>query len=189
MEMEQKGQRPILIISGTNRPASHALKIAEVLLGHYEAVGIAAEVYSLVDLPLEIFQPSAYKHKPAEFEVLQSRVLDARGIHLVVPDYNGSFPGVLKYFIDMLKFPESFDRKPVAFVGESNGQWGAMRAVEQLQMVLGYRNAFAYPERVFIPAVHSKVHADGKLSDEALNERLARQVRGFVGFMGCLVGK
>jgi len=58
-------------------------------------------------------------------------VLMAAGLHVVLPEYNGSYPGVLKYFIDMLKFPESFENKPAAFVGVANGQWGALRAVEQ----------------------------------------------------------
>ena len=55
----------------------------------------------------------------------QQRVLDAAGLHIITPEYNGSFPGVLKYFIDMLKFPESFVEKPVAFTGEAAGLWGA----------------------------------------------------------------
>ncbi len=178
--------RPILIISGTNRPESHALKISRILLSHYEELKYPAELYSLTELPPEIFLPSAYKHKPDVFVAVQQRILDARGLHIVVPEYNGSFPGVLKYFVDMLKFPESFDRKPVAFVGESNGSWAALRAVEQLQLIFGFRNAFTYPERVFIPGVNSKVHADGTLTDAAINERLIRQVHGFVSFLGCL---
>src|SRR5690349_15936719 len=139
----------ILIISGTNRPDSHAMKVARVLLKHYEAQKTAAEIYSLTELPPEVFQGSSYQTKPAAFVAVQQRVLDACGLHIVTPEYNGSFPGVLKYFVDMLKFPESFDRKPVAFVGEAMGTWGAIRSVEQLQLIFGYRNAHIYPDRVF----------------------------------------
>ena len=69
---------------------------------------------------------------------------------VVVPEYNGSFPGILKYFIDLLPFPESFDCRPVSYVGVSAGQWGALRAVEQLQLVFGYRNAYVHPPRTFL---------------------------------------
>jgi NAD(P)H-dependent FMN reductase len=116
-------------------------------------------------------------------------VLDAAGLHLVTPEYNGSFPGVLKYFIDMLKFPESFERKPVAFVGVSAGVWGALRPVEQLQMVFGYRNAHVYPERVFIPQVTAKLAADGTLADAALDGRVAKQAEGFGQFAHVLGGQ
>ena len=119
---------------------------------------------------------------------MQRRVLDAAGLHVVTPEYNGSFPGVLKYFIDLLKFPESFDRKPVAFVGVAAGTWGALRSVEQLQMIFGYRNAHVYPDRVFVPGVGGKLDPDGRLNDAALDERLARQAKGFAEF-ACVFAK
>jgi len=42
---------------------------------------------------------------------------------------------------------------------------GGLRAVEQLQMVFGYRNAHVFPERVFIPTVAQKFPADGRPID------------------------
>ena len=176
----------ILIVSGTNRPGSSALKMSRVLERHYAQAGVSAEVYSLADLPPEIFQPTSYATKPESFVRVQQRVLDASGLHVVTPEYNGSFPGVLKYFIDMLKFPESFERKPVAFIGEAAGVWGGLRAVEQLQQVFGYRNAHIYPERVFVPGVGGKFDAEGNLTDPSINERLARQASGFAEFAGLL---
>src|SRR4051794_17308661 len=106
--------RPILVISGTNRPGCNALKIARVLVGHYQKINVKTDVLSLTDLPREIFDGAAYMNKPPAMLAIQQRVLDAIGLHVITPEYNGSFPGVLKYFIDMLKFPESFESKPVA---------------------------------------------------------------------------
>src|SRR3954468_24194836 len=143
---------PILIVSGTNRPGSNALKIANIVRGHYQRSGHGeVGLYSLTEMPPEIFDPASYATKPPAWAAVQQRILDAAGLHVITPEYNGSFPGVLKYFIDMLKFPESFEHKPVAYVGESSGEWGGLRAVEQLQMVFGYRNAHSYPVRVFMP--------------------------------------
>jgi NAD(P)H-dependent FMN reductase len=102
----------------------------------------------------------------------------------VIPEYNGSFPGVLKLFIDMLKFPESFEGKPVAYVGVASGQWGALRAVEQLQLIFGYRNAHSYPRRVFIAGVHDKFTAEGAFNDPELLRRLEEQAGGFRAFVG-----
>src|ERR1700691_953991 len=139
----------ILLISGTHRPDSNALKVTRVVQGHYQTAGIPVDLFSLTEMGAEAFVPAAYAAKPTSVLAIQKRVLDAAGLHVVCPEYNGSFPGVLKYFIDLLKFPESFDGKPVAFVGESNGTWGALRAVEHLQGIFGYRNAHVYPDRVF----------------------------------------
>ena len=176
----------ILIISGTNRPNSNTLKIARIVEQHYRQQNLPAELYDLELLPSELFSPQAYRQKPAPFVAIQEQVLASAGLHVVLPEYNGSYPGVLKYFIDMLKFPESFDQKPVAFVGLANGQWGGLRAVEQMQMVFGYRNAHIYPERIFVSEVQHKLDAVGNLKDAAINDRFAKQVRGFAAYAGLL---
>ena len=181
--------QPILIIAGTNRPNSNAARIARVLAKYYAEPSIPHELLDLHDLPAEMFLPGSYASKPASVQELQRRVLGALGLHLVVPEYNGSFPGVLKYFIDMLKFPESFDAKPVAFVGEANGANGALRAVEHLQQVFGYRNAHIFPERVFVPQVTAKLAADGSVADAGIAERLAKQADGFARFAHVLGGQ
>jgi NAD(P)H-dependent FMN reductase len=175
-------ERPILIISGTNRPKSNAMRVADILRANYARLGVPHDLLSLADLPREVFDGAAYAHKPEGMLAIQRRVLDALALHVVTPEYNGSFPGVLKYFIDMLKFPESFEAKPVAFVGEAAGQWGGLRSVEQLQLIFGYRNAHVLPDRVFIPGVATKFDATGKLTDAAIEERLAKQCERFARF-------
>jgi NAD(P)H-dependent FMN reductase len=102
---------------------------------------------------------------------------------VVTPEYNGSFPGVLKLFIDMLSFPDSLENKPVAFTGLAAGMWGGLRPVEQLQMVFAYRNAHAFPQRVFIPGVHGVLDAEGGFNDGELRQRLESQAEGFVTFV------
>jgi chromate reductase len=178
------GNGPILVVSGTNRPGSNTQRVAADILGRYTAIGNPAELYSLTELPPEVFQPTVYAQKPEAFVEVQRRVVDSAGLHLVLPEYNGSFPGILKYFIDLLKFPESFDRKAVAFVGLGSGGFAGVRPVEQLQMVFSYRNAHVYPDRVFIAGVQGKFDAGGRLTDSDLAARLDRQVRGFAEFAG-----
>jgi NAD(P)H-dependent FMN reductase len=161
--------------------------VAHLVERHYKTVGAPCDVFSLRDLPPEMFDPGAYAHNPTGVVELQRRVLDARGLHIVTPEYNGSFPGVLKYFIDMLKFPESFEHKPVAFIGEAAGLWGGLRPVEQLAQIFSYPNAHLYPDRVFIPGINQKLDADGNLTDPAINDRLAKQAAGFAAYAGRFV--
>lgn len=175
-------RRPILILSGTNRPNSNAARVSGVLAGHYAALGVPHAIFSLTNLPREIFDGDAYANKPPAMVAIQNRVLDAAGLHIVTPEYNGSFPGVLKYLIDMLKFPESFEHKPVAFTGEAAGIWGAIRAVEQLAQIFSYRNAHLLPDRVMIPGVSQKFDDAGKLTDVAIDQRLQKQAERFAWF-------
>jgi chromate reductase, NAD(P)H dehydrogenase (quinone) len=173
---------PILVISATNRPGCNALKIAKIILSHYKSTGAPAELYSLSEMPRELFDPTSYAQKPPAWAEVQKRIVAARGLHIVTPEYNGSFPGVLKYFIDMLKFPESLEAKPVAFVGEAAGIWGGIRSVEQLIQIFGYRNAYVFPIRVFIPGVTGKLDSEGQINDSAIDERLRAQAVEFAEF-------
>lgn len=173
----------IEILVGTNRPGANARRVAHLVLAEYQRLKTEAQLLDLADLPQAIFDPASYAEKPALFAPFQRRVLDAAGIHVITPEYNGSFPGVLKYFVDMLRFPDSFERKPVAFLGEAAGLWGGLRAVEQMQLIFGYRNALLLPERVWIPRIDSELTPAGTWVNAETATRVAKQCALFVEFV------
>lgn len=172
----------ITLIVGTNRPGSNTRKVAAQIETVYAELKAPLHVLDLAKLPPEIFAPTSYAEKPKSFQPFADAVLQSSGLHVVTPEYNGSVPGVLKYFIDMLKFPESFENRPVCFTGLSAGIWGALRPVEQLQAIFGYRNAHIYPARVFMPQIHNLLDASGTIKDAELVERLKAQAVGFAEF-------
>lgn len=171
-----------LVVAGTNRPGSNTLKVARLVHGALLAAEQPAELLDLGALPLEVFSPAAYAEKPAAFAPYQDAVDRCRAILTVVPEYNGSFPGVLKYFVDLLRFPGSLAELPAAFVGLSAGVWGGIRAVEQLEMVFQYRFAHLFSRRLFLPHAHQALDADGQLTDPAQRERLDELLAAFVRF-------
>jgi NAD(P)H-dependent FMN reductase len=173
----------ITLLIGTNRPGSNTRKVARHVEEIYAELNTPLGVIDLADLPAEIFHPGSYTEKPKAFRSFAEAILQSTGLVVVTPEYNGGMPGVLKYFIDMLKFPESFERRPVCFVGCAAGIWGALRPVEQLQLIFGYRNAFLYPERVFLPKINDLLDGEGKLKDPDLRERLKAQAVGFIDFV------
>lgn len=176
----------IVILSGTNRPDSNTRRVSGQIAELYRDLKVPHQILDLATLPPETFLPSSYATKPATFAPLADAVLSASGLHVVTPEYNGGIPGVLKYFIDLLKFPESFERKPVCFTGIAAGMWGALRPVEQLQSIFGYRNAHLFPERVFIPGIGHQLDDAGRLKDAELVGRLRRQAEGFASFVETL---
>ena len=173
----------ITLIVGTNRPGSNSRKVAAHVEEIYAELKVPLQVLDLAQLPPEIFSPSSYAEKPRTFQPFAEAVLNAAGLHVVSPEYNGGIPGILKYFIDMLKFPESLINRPVCFVGLAAGIWGALRPVEQLQAIFGYRNAFIYPDRVFLPSINDRLNTHGRLKDVELLNRLKTQVNGFIDFV------
>jgi chromate reductase len=173
----------ITLIVGTNRPGSNTRKVARHIEEIYAELKVPLRVLDLAQLPPEIFSPGSYAEKPKSFQPFADAILQSAGLHVITPEYNGSVPGVLKYFIDMLKFPESFERRPACFTGVAAGIWGALRPVEQLQQIFGYRNAYIFPERVFLPGIGNLLDDHGRLKSAELLERLRQQAGGFVEFV------
>ena len=173
----------ITLIVGTNRPGSNTRRVARHIEEIYAELKVPLRVLDLAQMPAEVFSPTSYAEKPKSFQPFSDGVLQSSGLHVVTPEYNGGMPGVLKYFIDMLRFPESFERRPVCFVGVAAGIWGALRPVAQLQTIFSYRNAFLFPEGVFLPQINNSLDVSGRLKDAELLGRLKKQVEGFVGFV------
>src|SRR5438046_6252918 len=178
----------ITLIVGTNRPGCNSRKVAAHVEEIYADLKVPLQVLDLAHLPPEIFSPTSYEEKPRAFQPFAEAVLNSAGLHVVSPEYNGGIPGVLKYFIDMLKFPESFINRPVCFVGLAAGVWGALRPVEQLQAIFIYRNAFIYPNRVFLPNINDLLDDADRFKDPGLMQRLQTQASGFVDFAEKLTG-
>ncbi|HSL18843.1 MAG TPA: NAD(P)H-dependent oxidoreductase [Methylomirabilota bacterium] len=178
----------ITVISGTNRPGSNTRRIAALAEEKLLEAGEEVVLLDLVELPMELFDGTSYASKPAAFAPFQDAVLAAAGILTVIPEYNGACPGIMKYFIDMLRFPESLYEKPAGFIGLSAGPWGAVRAVEQLEMVFQYRHAHLCGRRVFIPNVAAVLDPDGRFADPATEHRFGEAVAKFSDFCRRLGG-
>ena len=172
----------ITIIAGTNRPQSQTLRVAKIYLSLFKKQGAEAQILDLAELPPALFSPAAYEKKPPEFARFNDAVLKSQGLLVITPEYNGGFPGVLKYFIDMLQFPESFENRPVAFVGVAAGKFGALRPVEQLQAIFLYRNAYVFNERIFLPGVENQINEQGEFTDPLIKTLVPQQVGHFIKF-------
>ncbi len=177
----------ITVISGTNRPGSRTLRVARRLVERYAEIdGVDVTLLDLAQLPVEIAAPGSYAEKPAALRPFTDTVLASDGLHVVSPEYNGGMPGILKLFIDMLPFPEAFEARPVAFYGVAAGRFGALRPIEQLQGIFGYRDAYVFPQRIFLAGAATSLGDDGDPIDPFVRGLVDRQVAGFVDFVGRL---
>jgi NAD(P)H-dependent FMN reductase len=171
------------IISGTDRPHSYALKVSGYVQSLYKERGIEAEVISLEGFPITEVVGGPYGEEIPAVKKFREPIIKADGLIFVIPEYNGSYPGILKLFVDHLPFPKAFEKMPMAFIGESAGAFGALRAVEQFQMVANYRNALQFPERVFIPRVKNEFDEESGLKDAFKQKLLLSQTENFIKFV------
>lgn len=175
----------IVILSGTNRLNSRTLIVAKKVKEFYDELNEKSELMDLSLIPIAYGKEQSYSD-PVGAELRQAieKINSAKGLVIISPEYNGSYPGVLKYFIDHWSYPKSFEYRPVCFIG-LGGRFGGLRPVEHLQQVFGYRNAFMFPQRVFLFNVWDLIK-ENTLQDEFSLELLKGQSRGFIHFITAL---
>lgn len=130
----------ICIISGTNRKDSNSILIAR----HYQTLlndrRASNTILDLRELPSDFILSALYENtgKNPHFNKMQAVIDEADKFVFVVPEYNGSIPGVLKAFIDGLNYPGGLRNKKAALIGLSSGMQGGVLAVSHLTDILNY---------------------------------------------------
>jgi len=173
----------ILIVATTNRKNSKTYKVAEYYLQLLERLDAEAEILSLEHLPEDFAFSALYENsgKNPEFNQHKERMDAAEKFVFIVPEYNGSFPGVLKTFIDGLGWPNSISNKKAAFVGISDGVLGGAHALSHLADVFHYLRCNVLSNMVRIPYM-KKNFVDGEINDEFIRQLMDEQARELVAF-------
>jgi chromate reductase, NAD(P)H dehydrogenase (quinone) len=171
----------ILIIATTNRRNSKTYKIAEYyqrLLLPYE---VESSILSLEHLPPDFVFSALYENagRNEDFNRLQDRMAEADKYVFIVPEYNASFPGVLKSFLDGLGWPSVMKGKLTAMVGISDGVMGGVHALSHLTDVFHYLGCHVLPTLVRIPLM-KKNFTEGEVQDDFIRELLAQQAEQLV---------
>lgn len=172
----------VTIISGTNRPGSNTLKVAKYYQKVLSEKGLEANIFSLEQLPETLISSDLYGKRSPEFEPIQELMTKTSKFLFIIPEYNGSFPGVLKTFIDACQFPDSFYDKKAALVGVSSGKYGNIRGVDHFTGVCHYVHLNVLPLRLHIPNIKSELDADGNLIQPDTIKFTNEQIDKFIKF-------
>ncbi|TLU98091.1 NADPH-dependent FMN reductase [Dyadobacter luticola] len=178
-----KDTSPIVIIVGTNRPNSMSRRIAEYyqeILTQHQASSI---ILDLVNLPHDFTVSALYENtgKNEEFNNLKSLLEQTDKFVFIVPEYNGSYPGVLKAFIDGLPYPNSFANKKAALVGLSSNMQGAAIALSHLNDVFSYLGMNTLALRVKLGQIRSH-YRENVISNTLYKELLEIQAGQIIHF-------
>lgn len=173
----------IYIISGTNRPQAVSLHVANVYQSEFERLGIKAEIIDLQQLPSDYLFSGLYENAGKNDVVnrFRKKMRDGNKFVFVVAEYNGSFPGVLKAFIDGLEFPDSFTNKKCALVGLSAGIQGAVLAMSHLTDILNYCGAHVLAQKPKLSLIGGNIK-EGVITNKLYRQLIKEQVQQLLDF-------
>jgi chromate reductase len=163
----------ITIISGTNRKQSNTIKIAREYQLILQEKGFEAGIFSLEDVDLLEYTPS--------FEKIENEILIPTTHFIIIsPEYNGSFPGVLKMLFDNSRSHEIWFHKKALLTGVASGRAGNLRGMDHLADVLNYLKITVHPNKLPISVVNSVVNIDGKIIDKNTLKVINQQLDEFI---------
>jgi chromate reductase len=172
----------ITIISSTNRPGSSTLKVARYYQKKLLDKGVEAGILSMAQLPPNMLQTDLYGKRSAEFQEIQDIVTATDKFIFIIPEYNGSFPGALKVFVDACSFPDSFYEKKAALVGISSGKYGNIRGIDHFTGVCHYVNLHVMPLKLHIANIKSEFNEFSDLYKEDTIKFTNDQIEKFIKF-------
>lgn len=173
----------ITIVVGTNRKNSMSRQIADYYKTILDTKGAASQVVDLVDLPADFAISALYEENGnnESFNEIREKVQSSEKLVFIVPEYNGSFPGVLKAFIDGFKYPEGVRDKKGALIGLSSGVQGGVFAMSHLTDIFNYLGMHILALKPKLAGIEGNF-SDGKITNDLYNELLNDQAEKLINF-------
>lgn len=173
----------ITIVVGTNRKDSKSQKIAIQYQQILHEKNNECEILNLQKLPHDYIISALYENvgKNREFNEIRELMNSSSKFVFVIPEYNGSFPGVLKAFIDGLDRSKALKNKKCALIGLSSGDQGAGLALSHMTDILNYcgTNVLAYKLR--LPHIGDFM-TDNRISNKTYLEKIERQAQMLIDY-------
>ena len=168
----------ITIISGSNKSGSLTRKVALNYFNRISETGQSVKLLDLEQVDFAFVSPSMYEKEKSEYiKNLQAEYFSPASVFVfVVPEYNGSFPGILKLLIDSLEVRSAFENKKAALVGVATGRAGNLRGLDHLAGILHHMHVMIIPGNVLISRAAEELDAGGNFVHDATRKLVDKQV-------------
>lgn len=174
----------ILVFAGSTRNDSLHRKLALEAAAELRRVGAEVTVADLRDYPMPLYDGDleAAQGMPAGAKAFKELVRGQDGLAIASPEYNGSFPALLKNAIDWISRPEvgepplaALRGKTAALLAGSPGPGGGQRGLRHLRELLEMIGVNVAPSQVTVARAMEAFDAEGRLArreDEEAVERV-----------------
>ncbi|MGC0365860.1 NAD(P)H-dependent FMN reductase [Rhodococcus sp. 27YEA15] len=162
------------VIIGSTREGRFAPTVAtwftDVATSHG---GMTIDIVDPAEIELPVVHPAFGTVATSELAALGERLSASDAFVVVTPEYNHSFPAVLKHTIDL--FRDEWKAKPVGFVSYG-GQGGGLRAVEHLRLVFAELHAVTVRDSVSFHGAARIFGDDGMPIESAVCDGAAKNM-------------
>jgi NAD(P)H-dependent FMN reductase len=166
----------ITVISGTARNDSNTLRVARLYHRLLEALGLPdIHLLSLQDI-------NVWERGDELKRIEQELLIPSDRFVFIMPEYNGSFPGILKTMIDNTDIKSCWWDKKVLLTGLADGRAGNFRGLEHMTGILQYMHMHVYWDKLPISRIKEEIDTEGKPLKEITMRQIDAQIEGFLRF-------
>ncbi len=165
----------ITIISGSNRGDNNTKKVAFEYQRLLADKNVAAQIFSLDEINSTLRNDS-FIQSENQFLVPTEKFI------IIMPEYNGSYPGILKLMMDNTDIKKVWWYKKVLLTGVSTGRAGNLRGMEHLSGVLLHMRMQVHYNRLPISIVDKLMDDEDHFTDPATLAAINIQLDEFLKF-------
>ena len=165
----------ITIIASTNRADSMTMRIANI---YYDRLSTHTKDVHLLSLQ----NKEVWQRGESMLQIEQELLIPAQKFVFIMPEYNASFPGILKVMMDNSDIKKSWWYKKAALVGLSDGRAGNLRGVEHMTSILHYMKVHVLYNKVLLSRIKEEVNIDGTLAKQETIDLVNLQIDELLAF-------
>lgn len=173
----------ITLIAGTNNKNSHTEKLARIYFQALLDAKVEVNYLSLTSLNLYVINEDMYDNNDKEISRIgDNYFLNSDKLLFVVPEYNGSFPGILKLLIDAMDVKKYLYFKKAAIVGVATGRAGNLRGIDHLTSILQHTKITVMPHILPVSSVHLEIDEALEFKNQRTKMALQHHLKQFLAF-------
>ncbi len=165
----------ITIISGTNRVDSMTLRTAKQYFDILTELGENVKLLSLEGK--EVWDRGA-----SMLALEQEYLIPAEKFIFVMPEYNASFPGILKVMMDNTDIKKVWWHKKALLTGLSDGRAGNLRGIEHMTSILNYLKVNVHYNKLVLSRIKEEIGKDGSVIKTETENNIRQQIADFITF-------
>ena len=165
----------ITIISGSSRVENNTKKVSL----EYQRILREKNIDSKL---LALDETDMFERSSAFIEVEREILIPAERFIIIMPEYNGSYPGILKLMMDNTDVAQVWWYKKVLLTGVSTGRAGNLRGMEHLTGSLLHMRMSVHYNRLPISVVNKLMDENGRFTDAPILSAINNQIDEFLEF-------
>ena len=165
----------ITIIIGTNRKDSNSAKIANL----YSQLLTNAQTEHKV---LHLENRDILHRNEEVLQIENEYLFNTQKFIFILPEYNGSFPGIFKLLIDNSDIKNAWWYKKVMLVGVADGRGGNLRGLDHISNMLHYMRMNLYFHKVYLSQIRMLLDDNGYITDPVVMAEIDTQIKGYLEY-------